>query len=47
LDAATNTGNTPLSITDSAANIVGASDVLLGKDANTEIEISDTNITAA
>jgi hypothetical protein len=47
LDAATNTGNTPMSITDSAANIVGASDVLLGKDANTEIEISDTNITAA
>jgi hypothetical protein len=47
LNAASNGGTTTLSITDAAANIVGASDTLLGLDANTEIEISDTNITAA
>ena len=47
LDAATNGGTTTFSITDAAANVVGASDALLGADANTQIEVSDTNITAA
>ena len=47
LDAATNSGTTTFQITDAAANVVGASDALLGADANTQIEVSDTNMTAA
>ena len=47
IDAATNDGSNTYSIADTAANILTASTSLLETDANQEVEVTDTSVTAA
>lgn len=47
LDGATNTGTTTFSIADKAANVLAGSVAVLAADANDEVVITDTTVTAA
>jgi hypothetical protein len=47
IDGATNSGSNTYTIADTAASILGASTALLATDANDEVEVTDTTVTAA